>query len=362
MNINTPYQYINPQGELVNPLPKWATDDRLVEFYCTLMLIRSFDKKAIALQRTGQLGTYPSCLGQEALSLGTGLAMTKEDVLSPYYRDQGALYARGFGLASQLQYWGGDERGSTYPDLQNSPYPAKDMPICIPIATQVTHAAGIASAFKIQGKKHAVVATCGEGATSRGEFYESLNLAGVWQLPMITVVNNNHWAISTPSSLQTNSTCIADKALAAGIEGITIDGNDICAVYQAVHLALNKAYQNKGPTLIEAMSYRLGDHTTADDATRYRSAEELNEAWKKDPIKRLQTYLVKKSLWNPDKEKELIYQHQQLIDKEVASYLAIKPASVTDCFDYLYDELPEAMLKQRAHCIQKANHNLQIGG
>ena len=347
MKITTPFQYINPQGAVVHPLPEWASDKQLLDFYTTLVLIRQFDKKAVALQRTGQLGTYPSCLGQEAFSLGIGFAMKEDDVFAPYYRDQGAQYLRGMRFSTQLQYWGGDERGSNNAQSQ-------DLPNSIPISTQISHAAGIASAIKINNETRAVVTTCGEGATSRGDFYEPLNLAGVWQLPMITVVNNNHWAISTPSTIQTNVNQIADKALAVGIEGVTIDGNDICAVFDAVSQALNKAYQHKGATLIEAMCYRLGDHTTADDATRYRSAEEVNEAWKFDPIKRLQTYLFNHSLWSPEKEQVLITQNQQLIDKEVSEYLSSPPALPGDCFDYLYEELPYIMQEQRAHFIQKA--------
>ena len=364
MKINTPYQYINPQGKLANPLPAWASNERLVEFYSALSLIRQYDKKAIALQRTGQLGTYASCLGQEAISLGIGYAMAKTDVLAPYYRDQGAQYLRGVSLATQLSYWGGDERGNAYTEQPTSENfsASQDFPNCVPIATQITHAAGIASAFKIKGEKRAVVATCGEGATSRGDFYEPLNLAGIWQLPMVVVVNNNQWAISTPRSIQTNSLNIADKASAAGIEGIMVDGNDICAVYDCVQQALSKAHQGKGATLIEAVSYRLCDHTTADDATRYRHAEEVNDAWKKDPLKRLQTYLFTHSLWSPEQEQKLIEHNQHIIDNEVATYLATEPADATEFFDYLYEELPFSMQEQRDQFVKKSKFTSNMRG
>jgi len=359
MNITTNYQYIDEQGNTANALPTWATDEKLIEFYKTLVLIRQYDKKAIALQRTGQLGTYASCLGQEAISLGIGFAMDSTDVMAAYYRDQGAQYLRGYSFASQLRYWGGDERGS---GPQESPYAEQDLPNCIPIANQITHAAGIASAIKIKGEKRAVVATCGEGATSRGDFYESLNLAGVWQLPLVVVVNNNQWAISTPSKMQTQTQHIAQKSTAAGIQGITIDGNDIIAVYNAVQEALIKARQGKGATLIEAESYRLCDHTTADDATRYRKSDEVNAAWKKDPVKRLQNYLFQHSLWSPEKEQQLIEQHQQFIDNEVAAYLATEPSNAADCFDHLYEELPYALHEQRRHFIDKSLNTSHVGG
>ncbi|PCJ43188.1 MAG: pyruvate dehydrogenase (acetyl-transferring) E1 component subunit alpha [Moraxellaceae bacterium] len=363
MDIVTEYQYLNELGEQVAPFPAGISDARLVEFYSTLALIRQFDKKAIALQRTGQLGTYASCLGQEAISLGMGFAMAKDDVLAPYYRDQGAQYLRGVTLATQLRYWGGDERGNNFQADNTTPDfgASQDLPNCVPISTQITHAAGIASAFKIKGERRAVVATCGEGATSRGDFYEPLNLAGVWQLPMVVVVNNNHWAISTPSTLQTQANCIADKAAAAGIQGITIDGNDLIAVYHAVQQALEKAYQGKGATLIEAMSYRLCDHTTADDATRYRPSEEVNAAWKRDPLKRLQQYLFNQSLWSPEKEQQRVEQHQQFIEDEVAAYLATEPAPASDFFDYLYEELPYAMQEQRSDFIKKSNFTPDMG-
>jgi len=287
--------------------------------------------------------------------------MQKTDVLAPYYRDQGAQYLRGVSFVKQLQYWGGDERGNVYDDQIDEPHycASQDLPNCIPIATQITHAAGIASALKIKGEKRAVVATCGEGASSRGDFYEPLNLAGVWQLPMVLVVNNNQWAISTPSNLQTHSKNIAEKSSAAGIEGLRVDGNDICAVVNAVQLALEKARQGKGATLIEAISYRLCDHTTADDATRYRESDEVNDAWKKDPLKRLQTYLFTRNLWSPDQEQAMVEQHQQFIANEVATYLGTEPAEATDCFDYLFEELPFSMQDQRNQFAKKSQATIQ---
>ncbi|OUS25190.1 pyruvate dehydrogenase (acetyl-transferring) E1 component subunit alpha [Gammaproteobacteria bacterium 45_16_T64] len=357
MKINAEYQYIDETGQAKHTFPDNITQKQLLEFYSSLVLVRTYDKKAVALQRTGQLGTYAACLGQEAISLGIGFAMTKQDILVPYYRDQGAQYLRGATFTSQLRYWGGDERGNAFLEQQHTPNfcANEDFPNCVPIATQVTHAAGIASAFKIKNEKRAVVVTCGEGATSRGDFYEPLNLAGVWQLPLVVVVNNNQWAISTPSTMQTHAQGIAEKSAAAGIEGIRVDGNDIIAVHHVVQQALAKAYQGKGGTLIEAMSYRLCDHTTADDATRYRSSDEVNAAWKRDPIKRLQQYLFDQGLWSPEQEQALIKKHQAFIENEVATYLATDEAPVADLFDYLYEELPYPLREQRDHLIHKAN-------
>ncbi len=349
----SPVQFIKSTGEAVDTRLDDICSEQLVKFYQTMVLIRHFDKKAIALQRTGQLGTYPSCLGQEAFSTGIGYAMQADDVLAPYYRDQAAQYLRGVRLDQMLQLWGGDERGN---DVGGNA--RWDLPNCVPIATQITHAAGIATAFKCRNERRAVVTTCGDGATSRGDFYESLNVAGTWQLPLVIVVNNNQWAISVPRDLQTGAQTIAQKALAAGIEGVVVDGNDVSAVYATVSEALDKARHGKGATLIEAITYRLGDHTTADDATRYRAAEEVNRAWEHEPIKRLQTYLHQKGLWDPEKEQALQEQVQNEVEQAVETYLTLPPQQPTDCFDYLFEELPAALAAQRDRL---ANRQLNAG-
>ena len=342
-------QYLNAQSDIVGELPSWAQDLEVLEkFYRMMTLTRLFDKKAVALQRTGQMGTYPSCLGQEAIATGLGYAMQATDVLAPYYRDQATQLIRGVKMEEILLYWGGDERGSLYTEG-----PSQDLPICVPIATQITHGAGVATAMKIRHEKRVAVTTCGDGATSRGDFYEPLNLAGAWQLPMVILVNNNQWAISVPLEIQTASETIAQKAIAAGIPGEQVDGNDVIAVYERCHQAIERARSGKGPTLIEAITYRLCDHTTADDATRYRPPGGLNEAWKIEPIKRLQTYLHKQGHWNEAKEQDLISDCEKQINQAVDNYLSTPPQAEQDLFDYLFEETPNAMLEQRQHMLDK---------
>lgn len=349
----TPYaqhQFIDTDGKAVGDLPPWMENsEQLLRFYRTMTLIRLFDKRVVALQRTGQMGTYASCLGQEAIGTAIGCALQPQDVFVPYYRDQAAQYLRGVTLPQMLQYWGGDEWGNHFTGAA-----AGDFPNCVPIATQVTHAAGIASAFKIRGEKRAALVTCGEGATSRGDFYEPLNLAGVWQLPLVLVVNNNQWAISVPRHLQTGAATIAQKAVAAGIEGFQVDGNDVCAVYDAVRYALEKAHAGKGATLVEAVSYRLCDHTTADDATRYRDHDEVSAAWLREPVKRLQTFLHERGLWNEQKEQQLIAECQAEIEQGVKDYQALPLQPVDDLFDYLFDTTPPHLIAQRERAKQKA--------
>lgn len=346
----TEHQLIEPGGTATGTLPAWMQDqDLLLKFYRTMNLIRVFDKRAIALQRTGQMGTYASCLGQEAIGTAIGSALKAEDVFVPYYRDQAAQFLRGVPLYQLLQYWGGSEWGNHFTGSAR-----EDFPNCVPIATQITHAAGIATAFKIRGQKRAALVTCGDGATSRGDFYEPLNLAGVWQLPMVLVVNNNQWAISVPRALQTGAPTIAQKAMAAGIEGFQVDGNDVCALYDSIRYALDKAHAGKGATLIEAMSYRLCDHTTADDATRYRSHEEVNAAWLKEPVKRLQTFLHQRGLWDEQKEQQMITDCQQKVEQAVKDFQSQPQQPVEDLFDYLFDTTPPHLIVQRERAKQKA--------
>ena len=318
--------------------------ERLVRGYRAMMLIRHFDKKAINLQRTGELGTYASCLGAEAISVGAGLALADDDYFVPYYRDHATLHLRGVPLEQLLLYWGGDERGNAFPADSAA---ARDLPYCVPIATQLTQAAGVATAVKLRHENAAVLATCGDGATSRGDFYETLNVAGVWQLPLVILVNNNQWAISVPLRLQTAADSIAAKAAAGGIPGERVDGNDLGAVLDTLDRALARARAGKGATLVEAVSYRLCDHTTADDASRYRKAGELQQAWRDEPLHRLRERLSGEGLWDADREIDWQTHCETTVDEAIARYRAWKPAPATDMVDYLYAELPAALQAQR---------------
>ncbi|WP_043947686.1 pyruvate dehydrogenase (acetyl-transferring) E1 component subunit alpha, partial [Ralstonia solanacearum] len=275
-------QYLDPEGTPVQPLPAFAQEvPTLLALYRAMVLTRAFDTKAIALQRTGKLGTFASSVGQEAIGVGVASAMRAEDVLFPSYRDHSAQLLRGVSMAESLLYWGGDERGSFFAAVR------EDFPNCVPIGTQVCHAVGAAYAFALRREPRVAVAVFGDGGTSKGDFYEGMNLAGVWNAPLVLIVNNNQWAISVPRSRQTAAQTLAQKAIAAGIAGRQVDGNDVIAVRQAAQDALDKARSGGGPTLIEALSYRLGDHTTADDATRYRDSDIVKQAWAREPILRL---------------------------------------------------------------------------
>ncbi len=340
-------QFIDENNQLTQPLPEFADTKTLLGLYQQMTLTRVLDTKAVNLQRTGKMGTYPSSQGQEAVGTGMGFAMQKQDVFCPYYRDQGALMQHGVKMSEILSFWGGDERGS---DFANN---KEDIPCCIPIAGQCLHATGVAYAIKYRQQARAVVTTIGEGGTSKGDFYEAMNLAGAWELPVVFVVNNNQWAISVSRQKQTACQTIAQKAIAAGFEGIQVDGNDVVAVAYAMKQALEKAREQHVPTLIEAITYRLCDHTTADDASRYRSADEHKAAWKKEPIARLGYYLEQQGVWSREKEAQLQKDCHATVEKAVAVYLNQSPQNKTDFIDYLFAQLPEALLEQRDKIIEK---------
>jgi len=337
-------QFLNEHSEVCQPLPAFAEDSsKLISMYQDMVLTRVFDKKAIALQRTGKLGTYPSSLGQEAISVAVGHVMQSDDVLVPYYREYGAQFIRGVTMKEILLYWGGDERGMDYQG------PRQDFPICVPIASHGPHAVGLAYAFKLRKTPRVAVAFFGDGATSKGDFYESINAAGLWNLPVVFIINNNQWAISVRTQDQTHCETIAQKALAGGISGEQVDGNDIIAVRYAAEKALERARQHGQPSVIEAISYRLCDHTTADDASRYRSDEEVKTAWKKEPVLRLRRYLEQQGHWDEDKEKQLLTNCSHQVEAQVNLYLDTPPQAPESMFDYMFETRPHDLNQQREY-------------
>jgi pyruvate dehydrogenase E1 component alpha subunit len=341
--------YIDEKSQRIQPLPAFASDpSTLVALYRSMVLTRVFDNRAISLQRTGKLGTFASSLGQEAVGVGVASAMQAGDVLLPYYRDHGAQFLRGVSMRESLLYWGGDERGSAFAHAK------RDFPNCVPIGTQIGHATGVAYAMKLRRRPEAAVCLLGDGCTSKGDFYEGMNIAGAAKLPLLFVVSNNQWAISVPRQAQTAAQTLAQKAIAAGIEGVQVDGNDVVAVHDAALKALEKARSGGGPSVIEALTYRLGDHTTADDASRYRDADELKNRWHIEPIGRLRTYLVAEGLWDKDREERLLQDCIEQVNREVEAYLAASPPATGDMFDYTFAELPEAMKAQRAAALHAA--------
>jgi 2-oxoisovalerate dehydrogenase E1 component alpha subunit len=342
--------YIGVDGAALTDLPDFASDrELLVSLYRGMVQARTFDLKAVALQRTGRLGTYATSLGQEAVAVGIASAMQHDDVLLPSYRDNAALLWRGVSMEDILLFWGGDERGNRWSG------PAHDFPFCIPVGSQAPHAAGVGYAFKYRKQARVAVCIFGDGATSKGDVWEAMNFAGVCKLPVVFVVNNNQWAISVPLKAQTASQTLAQKAIAAGFAGEQADGCDVLAVRASVGAAVDAARAGEGPRLIEAVTYRLGDHTTADDAARYRPPAEVQEHWKQEPIARLRAYLVRQMGWTKTEEEKVAGDCGERAEAAIKRYLATAPRPPPTMFDHLYARLPSAYAGQRKDVEDQSN-------
>jgi pyruvate dehydrogenase E1 component alpha subunit len=336
-------QHLDAHGAAVGELPAFAHDnDELLKMFAAMLRARVFDSKAINLQRTGKIGTYAPCLGHEAAHVGVGAAMRPEDCAAIVYREIGTLFWRGVRMTDVLLYWGGDERGNDFTIARH------DFPWCVPIATQMLHAAGAAMAFKARKEPRCAVGFIGDGGTSEGSFYEAINLAGARQLPVVFVIVNNKWAISVPIEAQTAAQTLAQKAIAAGIPGVQVDGNDVIAVRDCVEQALERARSGGGPTVVEAMSYRLSDHTTADDATRYRAESEVADAWKLEPLIRMRILLAGRGVLDAAREQAMKEQFALEVEAAVQEYEATVKQSTDAMFDHLYANPPPYIEKQKA--------------
>jgi pyruvate dehydrogenase E1 component alpha subunit len=344
------YQFLSADGRLIgDDVPNLATDyDELIRLYRMMVKTRTFDKKAIALQRTGKLGTYASCLGHESVHTAIGSAMRPEDCFAPMYREYGAQFCRGVKMSDVLLYWGGDERGNDFAG------PAHDFAWCVPIATQCLHAAGAALAYQLRGEKRVAVTVVGDGGSSKGDFLEAINAASAFNLPLVLVIVNNQWAISVPRSKQNSAKTLAQKGIAGGLPSIQVDGNDIIAARWAMQNAIDQAREGRGPTVVEMITYRLSDHTTADDATRYRPSEEVDKAWKQEPIARLRAYLSDQGQWDDAQEVALLKEAAGDVEQAVEEYLAVGKPPLESMFDYMFEELPHDLLEQRAQVLKES--------
>ena len=328
-------QILDENGSCDEALMPKLSNDEIKKIYEMLVLTRVFDQKAFNMQRQGRLGTYIQFKRQEACQVGSAMALEDKDFIFPMYRNSALLIARKHPLVQVFQYWGGDERGSISPQNVNN------FPIAIPVGTQTVHAAGAAFAAKLQGKKQVSAVYFGDGATSKGDFHEAMNFAGVFQVPAVFICENNQYAISVPRAKQTHSETIAQKAIAYGIEGIQVDGMDVFAVYKAAKDAVDKARSGKGPTLIECYTYRMADHSTSDDASKYRTKEEL-ELWaKKDPIERLEKYMRKKGLLDDAYKNNVLTKSQEAVEKAVTEFEKLPPPDPKDIFKYVFAEMTQ---------------------
>jgi pyruvate dehydrogenase E1 component alpha subunit len=327
-------QILDEDGASNPGLDPGLPEAELRSIYENMVRTRAADARAIKLQRQGRLGTYPPSRGHEACQVGLASAMGRDDWFFPYFRDLGMYIALGYPLADYFHFWMGNEAGQRTPDGLNI------FPVAIPVGSQIPQAVGAGIAAKYRKRPIAVVTTFGDGATSEGDFHEGLNFAGVFRTPNVFVCLNNQFAISVPRARQTAAATIAQKAVAYGFSGVQVDGNDVLAVHAAAREALAKARSGGGPTLIEAFTYRMGDHTTSDDAARYRTKEEVLEWERRDPLLRFRLYLGRKGLWDEAYEKTVQEEAAAFVEKAVADAEARPPATPEDLFAYTYGTMP----------------------
>lgn len=328
------------------------SSEKIVAMYRLLHLTRIWNEKAKSLQRQGRLGTLPSLKGQEAAGVGIAFAMQKEDWFVPAFREAGALFHLGISLRDHFLFWGGDERGGGIPDH------LKTTNISIIVGGHLPHAVGIAYAAKYKKEKSAVICVLGDGATSEGDFHESMNLAAVLQVPIVFVIQNNGWAISTPPHRQTATRTFAEKAGAYAMDGLRVDGNDVFAVYQSIKKYADRAREKNKPALIELLTYRLDDHTTADDATRYREDEDVIEWQKRDPLERLRNYLFKNADWTEARDEEVLTSCISEVDRAAKEYLKIEAPDPRNMFKFIYNDMPWHLREE----LDEVSASLQQGG
>src|SRR5712691_8144819 len=329
---------LDSDGALDDALDPRIPPDDLKRMYRGMLLARRLDERMVKLQRQGRIGTFAPLKGQEAAQIGSVATLTPRDWMVPSFRETAAMLWRGWPIEKMLLFFAGYlEGGQPAPEQ-------RDLPITIPVSTQLPHAVGLAYAAQYKDDDAVVMAYFGDGATSEGDFHEAANFAGVWHVPVVFVCQNNQWAISVPLKKQTNSRTIAQKASAYGFPGIQVDGNDVLAVYAASREAVERARAGEGPTLIECVTYRLGVHTTADDPTKYRTDEEVKAWEQKDPLTRFRAYLEKKNLLEPGLEEQI----DEEIARAVERFEAMPPADPLGMFEHAYAELPPHLVAERA--------------
>jgi pyruvate dehydrogenase E1 component alpha subunit len=332
---------LKEDGSLCGEIPNLPAD-KLRDFYRCMLLARMFDQRAFNLQRQGRIGTYAPFSGQEAAQIGSFALLEKDDWVAISYREWAGLLYHGLPLHYPLLWSMGHPEGGKMPENLNV------LPVQIIIAGQLLHAVGTAWASKLKGEPKISVTYFGDGATSEGDFHESLNFASVFKVPMVFFCQNNQWAISVPISKQMATPTIAQKALAYGMESIRVDGNDILAVYTAMNHAVERARNGEGPMLIEAITYRLSSHTTADDPTRYRDEEEWKE-WqeKRDPLIRFRLFLENQGLWKEEDEIQAVEEAKKKIQEAIELAESYPKANPSSIFDHVYASPPQNLVEQK---------------
>jgi pyruvate dehydrogenase E1 component alpha subunit len=334
---------LDEKGDLDKDLAPDIDDDVLKQMFRTMLLARRFDEYQLTLQRQGRIGTFAPVKGQEACQIGAMAALNDKDWFVPAFREFAAMIWRGFPLADMLLHAAGYNEGGAIPNDRH------DLPISVPVASQVPHAVGLGYASQYRERDEVSIVFFGDGATSEGDFHEGMNFASVLQTPTIFLCQNNHWAISVPRERQSKSKTLAQKGLAYGMPSLQVDGNDILAVYVAVSEAAERARKGKGPTMIECVTYRLGIHTTADDPSKYRDKSEVEKWEKREPLPRFQNYLIERDLLSDDEIKTMESEIKDEVEKawREAESRIDELAGADVMFDYIYAERPPYLEAQR---------------
>lgn len=346
---------LDENNELDSDLDPGIDEDLLQRMFRTMLLARRFDEHLLTLQREGRIGTFAPVRGQEACQIGAMPVLGESDWFVPAFREFAAMHWRGFGLSDILLFAAGYNEGTAVPEN------ARDLPTAVPVATQVPHAVGLGYASQYYGRDEVALVFFGDGATSEGDFHEGLNFAGIWQTPTVFFCQNNRWAISMPRDKQSKSKTLAQKGLAYGIPCLQVDGNDILAVYAATREAVQRARDGGGPTMIEALTYRLGIHTTADDPSKYRDEDEVKEWEARDPLPRFQNYLTEREVLSEDDVDNMESEIAEAIDQcweDTESRIAELDGPEM-MFDHIYAERPPYLEAQREAYIERQEQEQQ---
>jgi len=341
-------QILDEQGNVDRKLEPDLPDDQLLRLYRGMVRARELDQRMLNLQRQGRIGTFGPCTGQEAPSTAAALAMHEDDWFVGAFRELGGRLMRGEPMTGTLFYYNGWEEGNVQPPEVGR----RMLPIAVVVASQLLHAAGIGYACKLQGKGEAVVAFMGDGATSEGDFHEALNFASVWKAPVVFVSQNNQWAISVPREQQTASRTIAQKGIAYEMPSLQVDGNDALACYVAIKQALDRARAGEGPSFIEAVTYRLMMHTTADDPRKYRTEEQEKEWWQREPLLRFRRYLEGRELWDEAREEQLRTELKAEVDAAVREFEETRPWPLDRPFEHVFAEQHPSIARQHREYLR----------
>lgn len=318
------------------------SDAEMRELLRLMTLARRLDAEAVQLHAEGEMAVYPPCAGQEAAQIGSAFALAPEDFVFPSFREFAAALTRGVDAVTYMSYHRGTWHGGPWDVMKH-----RFAPICVPLATQIPHAVGYAMAMKLRGESVAALAYFGDGAASEGDFHEACNFAAVFRAPVVLFCQNNGWAISVPFEEQ-SAAPIVDRAAGYGIPGVRVDGNDVVAVWQATKEAAERARWGNGPTLIEAVTFRMGPHLTNDEPDRYRSVEEV-ERWKKlDPIDRFRTFLLANGVMSEEGVELLTADVETAAAKMRAGIIATPPPEASDIFEMAYHSMPRELMHQQA--------------